>query len=211
MWTRLFGLLWAVLMMGGSASLAWAQNAPVALTDPEKIIRQTVEDTLSIINQDKALMRSHQKLYDLVKTKLLPQFDAERITARVVGRDWLNADAQQKQSLINLFSDILMLSYSNALLNNEKVSPHYSVVWGRADLEEKRALVRSTIKINDKSYAFDYSLRLGNNGWKLDDLLINNLSLFSAYREQFRSILERGGNIEALIKKLAEDRAKFSL
>ena len=51
--------------------------------------------------------------------------------------------------------------------------------------------------------AVNYSLAKGDSGWKVFDIIIENVSLVTNYRSQFSSEIKQNG-IDSLIKKLAE-------
>lgn len=191
--------------LGLLLSGAFAQSP----SDPDQQIRTVIGEMVSNISKDTHLVKSRTKIYELVKTKMLPLFDSERITARSVGRDWLSASDEQKKALIENFSDILMLTYSNALVGRDDLAKDMEITWGRSEIDEKRAIVRSTLSATGGKHQIDYAMRKGKDGWKLDDITVNNLSIFNAYRDQFISIIKNSGGLDGLISKLVEDRAKL--
>ena len=52
----------------------------------------------------------------------------------------------------------------------------------------------------------DYRLRQGDNGWKIDDVIIDNVSLVANFRSQFQDVISNGG-FDALMKLLRQKNA----
>lgn len=203
-WQRSRKILLSLCLLGSIA------HAKAAEPTPEEVLKPSIEATMNEILKDKAVANSKFKVYEIVKKNLLPLFDTGRITARSVGREWLNATDAQKKTLMDNFGDILMLTYSSAFAGRGEDKAAVTLTWGRSDIEDKRALVRSNVTTSSGNHQLAYSMRLTKDGWKLDDILVDNLSIFNAYRDQFASILKNNGGIEGLIKTLVEERAKMA-
>ena len=65
---------------------------------PDALIRNTVDQVIAIIKQDKDIQAGDQKKINaLVDAKVLPHFDFQRMTQLAVGKYWRSATPEQKQ------------------------------------------------------------------------------------------------------------------
>ena len=90
---------------------ALAARAEVAA--PDALIRDTVQEVIAIIKQDKDIQAGDQKkILDLVESKVLPHFDFARMTQLAVGKHWRAATPEQKQALVTEFRNMLVRTYT---------------------------------------------------------------------------------------------------
>src|SRR3972149_85289 len=77
-----------------------AVAARAEVVAPDALIRNTVEEVIAIIKQDKDIQAGDQKkIIALVDAKVLPHFDFARMTQLAVGKHWRAATPEQKQAL----------------------------------------------------------------------------------------------------------------
>ncbi len=187
------GLLALWLGLAGTAS---AQ--PVA---PDVLVRGTTEEVVRIVKQDKELRNGDpQKVYELVDTRVLPHFDFRAMTQLAVGRHWRSASPEQQAALVKEFRTLLVRTYSAAI---------GSVVDYRIDFKPLRMRPEDTdVVVNTEvsrpgspPVTLDYRLERQANGWKVYDVLVDNVSLVTVYRNSFNNEVRRGG-IDGLIQSL---------
>ena len=196
-----------IIFLVGYCSYGLTQD----LSEPEKLLREAISQAMAEINLDKSIIQDKTKLLSLVENQVLPLFNMRRITARTVGREgWPAATTNQRELLVKYFTDLLVYTYSNALISKKDVDPNIVIDWGRAIVDEKRAEIQSSILVSDAKVRFDYVLRYSNKtGWKIDDLVLENLSIFNQYKEQFAAVMKNQGGVDGLINKLKEDVDKL--
>ena len=188
----------ALLLMSGAAGMAFAQTAPDAL------VKSTVDEVLGVIKNNK----DRRLLNDVVEKKVLPHFDFQAMTRQAVGRHWREATPAQQRSLENAFRALLVTTYTTALTQSstadQTVEVRPLVVRPADDDVTVRTLVKDSSR---KPLAVDYRLAKTANGWKVYDVVVENLSLVTNYRDSFNSEIGRTG-IDGLIKALdAKNRA----
>ncbi len=185
-------ILSALLLMSGAATEAFAQIAPDAL------VKSTVNEVLGVIKANK----DRRVLNDVVEKKVLPHFDFQAMTRQAVGRHWREAVPAQQQSLENAFRALLVTTYTTALTQSstadQTVEVRPLVVRPADDDVTVRTLVKDSSR---KPLAVDYRLAKTANGWKVYDVVVENLSLVTNYRDSFNSEIGRSG-IDGLIKAL---------
>lgn len=191
------GALMLLLMLVALAS-------PLANEAATEMVRTTAEQMLSRLKADRARIdRDPQLIYELVGRIVAPKFDFELITQSTVGRDWRNATPAQRQALVDAFREVLVRTYATALLKYSGEEILYQTA--KPGTREGTVIVPTQVRSPGASaIPIDYRLHNKRGSWRVYDVVIENVSLISNYRGQFRAILGRDG-IDGLI---AELRAK---
>ncbi|MBI1174924.1 MAG: hypothetical protein GC139_06630 [Sideroxydans sp.] len=188
-----FGLLLSSVAMGAGADMP----------GPDVLIRNTVEDVLAIVKQDKDIQAGdQQKILALVDAKVLPHFDFERMTRLAVGRGWRGATPQQRQQLVSEFRNLLVRTYTSAFTRyrdqSVEVQP-FEMPSGADEVTVKTLIVKS----GAQPIAVNYEMEKTGDGWKAFDLSIEGASLVSTYRGTFTEQIQQSG-IDGLIKTLVD-------
>jgi phospholipid transport system substrate-binding protein len=185
------------LAFGLNASLAWAGDTP-----PDVLARTTTQDVLVILKQDKTIQSGNQaKVYQLVEAKILPNFDFNRMTQLAVGKHWQGATAQQKQSLVTEFRNLLVRTYSRSLTEFSNQTVEFKPLAIKPD--DTDVTVHSEIRQSggQQPLPIDYSMYKTAFGWKVYDVSIDGVSLVTNYRASFSSTIRQSG-IDGLIHTL---------
>ena len=187
---NLAGLAFAFVAMS-----AMAQEAPDAL------VKRVSQETLAIIKSDPKVKAGDQaRIREVVETKLLPNFDFERITALAMGRNWSKASPEQQKQLVDQFRALLVRTYSGALTRYSDQSMDYKPL--RADPNASEVTVRTEVVGGGKQpVPIDYSMAKTASGWKVYDVIVGGVSLVTNYRDEFNEQIKTGG-VDGLIKTL---------
>ena len=189
---KLGTVLGAVIVMAGLAGAAIAQTAPDAL------VKSTVDEVLGVIKTSK----DKRVLNDVVEKKVLPNFDFQAMTRQAVGRYWREATPTQQQALENAFRALLGTTYTTALTQSSTAEQTVEVRPLAAKPADDDVTVRTIVKDSSrKPLAIDYRLSKVAGGWKVYDVVVENLSLVTNYRDSFSSEIGKSG-IDGLIKAL---------
>jgi phospholipid transport system substrate-binding protein len=186
------------LVAGFNTSPALAADTP-----PDILARTTTQEVLAILKQDKELQSGNlNKVHQLVEAKILPIFDFNRMTQLVIGKHWPRATAQQKESLVAEFRNLLVRTYSSALTAYTNQSIEYKPLAVKPD--DTDVTVHSEIhQPGGQPIPIDYSMYKTAFGWKIYDVAIDGVSLVTNYRSSFSSEIRQKG-IDGLIKTLAD-------
>ena len=181
-----------------AAFLAVAFGAGAAEMSPDAMVKDTADEVLTIIrtNKDKRVLR------ELAEKKVLPNFDFRAMTQLAVGRFWREASPTQQKALEDSFRTLLVNTYTASL--NAAATGKESVEVRPLELKagDKDVLVRTLVRTpNRQPIPVDYRMSRGNEGWKVYDVIVENLSLVTNYRSSFASEIQRSG-IDGLIKAL---------
>lgn len=185
------------------ASLFVFFGGAVAETTPDALVKQTADEVLTIIKNDKEIQAGNQQqLFAVVEAKILPNFDFVRVCRMVLGKKWREATPEQQAGFQKEFRSLLLRTYASALGKYKDQTIEYKPL--RAEPDAKNVSVKTLIlQPGGQPVAVDYSLVKSANGWKVYDIEIENVSLVTNYRNQFGEEIHQNG-LDSLIKKLAD-------
>jgi phospholipid transport system substrate-binding protein len=198
--------LMAAVMFGfmGVVGVVNAQTEEHAALSLVKGTTKTIQQKIK--DQDEAINKDIEVLYDLVNTIVLPNFDFRKMSGWVMGKNWRKANAAQKKNFTNQFSRLLVRTYSKALHDNTDQKIEFLPIRGKAKKDE--VIIRT--EIPQKAgfpIPINYKMHLKNNQWKVYDVVIDSISLVANYRTSFNQEIRKSG-IDGLIKKLTDRNNK---
>jgi phospholipid transport system substrate-binding protein len=186
-----------LLLLTLTAAQAQEQEAPDAL------VKRVAEETLGAIRADKDLQAGNPaKVKQLIESKLVPHFDAARMTALAMGRNWRSATPEQQKQLTEQFQSLLIRTYSNALTNYRDNKMNYRPL--RMNPGDTDVIVRTEVtQPGQAAVQIDYSMEKTAEGWKAYDVVVAGVSLVTNYRDEFNDVVKKSG-VDGLIKALAD-------
>ena len=192
-----------LVIFGFFVSLFAAVGIANAEMAPDVLVKQTADDVLTIIKNDKEIQAGNQqKLHGVIEEKILPNFDFDRVCRMVLGKNWKTATPEQQAIFQKEFRSLLLRTYSSALSKYKDQVIEYKPM--RYEADEKNVSVKTLIlQPGGQPIAVDYSLVKGSAGWKVYDIVIENVSLVTNYRSQFSNEIRQNG-LDSLNKKLTD-------
>jgi phospholipid transport system substrate-binding protein len=176
---------------------------------PDALVKSVTDEVLDIIRKDKDIKAgSTKRAIELVEQKVLPHFNFARMTALAVGKDWRQATPEQQKVLTVEFRDLLVRTYSNALIayKNETVDYRpFKIQPGETDVTVRTQIHQAGAR---QPITLDYSLEKNGNAWKVYDVVVAGVSLVTNYRSSFATEIRNGG-IDGLIKTLKAKNASL--
>ena len=174
---------------------ALAQEAPDAM------VKRVSQEVLVIIKSDPKVQAGDQaRIREVVETKLLPNFDFDRLTALAMGRNWSKATPEQQKQLVEQFRTLLVRTYSGALTQYRDQTMDYKPL--RADANATEVTVKTeVIRQGGAPVPIDYAMAKTPQGWKVYDIIVGGVSLVTNYRDEFNEQIKNGG-VDGLIKTL---------
>lgn len=183
--------------ISGLLALLLAFSAQAQGTSPDALVKSTVQDVIGVIKQTK----DQRALVDLAEKKVLPHFDFKRMTRLAVGRSWSKASPAQQEALERAFRTLLVRTYTTAL-SQSSGETRVEVKPSNPKSGEAETVVRTLVnEPGRKPFAIDYRMSNASGGWKVYDVVVENLSLVTNYRSSFQSEIARSG-IDGLIKTI---------
>ena len=180
-------------------SLGVQANTP----EPEALIRNTVDEVLSVIRQDKDIKAGNkEKVNALVDEKVLPHFNFAHMTRLAVGKYWRKATPEQRKVLEIEFRNLLVRTYTNAFTTYQDQEVEVKPLSMASDASD--VTVKTSINNKGKPPTYvNYDMEKTARGWKVYDLFIEGVSLVTNYRGTFAEQIQKNG-IDGLIKTLME-------
>ena len=174
-----------------------------AATVPEDLIRETSDKVIDEIKTNRQTYRDNPRsIYQLVDTVVLPHFDFSAMTDLALGNYRDQVSAEQRPTIVNEFRNLLVRTYSSALLEYTDQELTYLPMEGSVD--DGEVVVRTEIaQSGGFPIPIDYRLRNGADGWKVFDISVDEVSLVTNYRSSFARAIKKDG-VDGLIKTLQE-------
>ena len=173
------------------------------MPEPEALIRNTVDEVLAIVKQDKDIQTGNKKkVTELVDAKVLPHFNFTHMTRLAVGKNWRNATPEQKKVLEIEFRNLLVRTYTTAFTTYKDQEVEVKPLKMANDATE---VTMKTFILNKgkQPLPVNYDMEKTASGWKVYDLSIEGVSLVTNYRGTFAEQVQKSG-IDGLIKTLVE-------
>jgi phospholipid transport system substrate-binding protein len=172
---------------------------------PDQVLKQTTEEVMATINQDKDLVSGDRmKSYALVEAKIVPHFDFVRMTRLALGKNWNKATPEQQGAVVEAFRNLLVRTYAGALTRFRNLTINYKP-WTGA-VTDPSTVVQSTVVDNGRTVPIDYQMAHEDGTWKVYDIKVDGISLVTNYRSDFNDRVTSVG-VDGLIKDL-QDKAK---
>jgi len=197
---RIFlSIVWLLI---ASASATAATNAIAA--DPNVFMNelwgQTVEVLSKKVPRAERLMRFRQLFQ--------ADFDGPGIARFVLGRYWRSASEQEQQEYLKLFEDYVVLVYGTRLskFNGET----FKLLGSRTD--ESGTIVSTDIisPSGEAPIKVDWRLIADHGSFKINDVIIEGISMLVTQRSEFASVIQRhGGQVGGLLE-LMRERARIA-
>ena len=197
---RIFlSIVWLLI---ASASATAATNAIAA--DPNVFMNelwgQTIEVLSNKVPRAERLMRFRQLFQ--------ADFDGPGIARFVLGRYWRSASEQEQQEYLKLFEDYVVLVYGTRLskFNGET----FKLLGSRTD--ESGTIVSTDIisPSGEAPIKVDWRLIADHGSFKINDVIIEGISMLVTQRSEFASVIQRhGGQVGGLLE-LMRERARIA-
>ena len=195
---------WTTLLCAVLMSVSF--NAAAAEVAPDALVKATADEVLAVIRttKDKTMLRN------AAEQKVLPHFDFRAMTQLAVGQHWRQATPEQQKALEDAFRTLLVNTYT-ASLNVAKLGKEsVDVKPVTPKPGENEVVVRTTVRTGSRApIPVDYRMQRGPNGWKVYDVIVENLSLVTNYRSSFASEIGRSG-IDGLVKALQAKNSEIA-
>lgn len=192
---KLFLIVWLAVPV-----TLWAQS-------PDEIVEATASALLEALEgRREALKEDPAALVAIVEEHFLPNFDRAYAAFLVLGPHSRKASPEQKRRFTEAMYNYLLRQYATGLL--EFTSERLNVLPYRGKADGKRATVRTEVYLDDGTEVpVHYKMRRTDTGWKVYDVVIENISYVKNFRTQFGAEIQARG-LDALIGRLEAEAAE---
>jgi len=164
-------------------------SLPVHAGVPMDTVQANVDKVMEVLRDPKLKAESAKEtkkerlrhIYD-------DMFDQVELSRRALAQNWNKLNLAQREEIVNLFRQMLEKAYIDKILDyvDEKV-----VFDREVQLSGTQAEIQTTVVTSSKKIPVFYRVNLKGGGWKVYDVIIENVSLVSNYRTQFNDILAK--------------------
>lgn len=173
----LFLLLTTLLLVQGTV-LAATEEA-------EKRLQAAVNDVLAVAER----ASSKAALPGSLRPVLVKYISFEAMTRRAVGPGWRQFNDDQKNKATQLFTTLIIRSYSDKFTPGEHPSIKFKTA---SEPAPGRVEVPTTLLYQGSRYDVVYRLEADEN-WRITDVVIEGISLIANYRSQFDAQFKKDG------------------
>ena len=201
------GSLAIVLIVSAALGLgpreAWA-------TGPTDALKGSIDRALMVLT-DKALQADEKRIERRRKLEQIVshRFSYEELTKRVLGGRWHKLSEGERKEVVELFRDLLIKTYADRVEAYSGEPVQYLSERVEKVREVEYAEVRTKAKVGNADVPIDYRLIKLSNGWQVYDVVIDEISLVSNYRSQFKKILATG-SYQDLVDQLRKKSDRLS-
>ena len=182
----------AMVILLFSTSVLSAASSPIAQ------LQVTVDKIIEILrNHD----LSEEAVLETVGTLVRQKFDFRAMSQRTLGVHWKNGTEKQQDRFVELFSQLLEDTYRGRIqaytYNDEYVKYVDERILGT------RAEVKTIVVLADREIPVNYRVRLKGSEWLIYDVVIEEVSLVSNYRNTYGQIIQKEG-FDVLLSRMEE-------
>lgn len=175
---------------------------------PLDVVKAATQTTVDKLNQDRDLLESDPgALLSLVNEAVVPYFDFNIISRRVLGKYWSKASEEEKTRFGKEFSQFLIRFYSNSLIAFSNPRIEYSTVAPEKSGSKVVSIKAEVTTDEVGTVPVQFGLVNVKGAWKIIDLRIDGVCLVCNYRKEYADIIRNDG-LGSLIDRLTEKNAK---
>ena len=191
-------IIQAVLLL----SAVMFSNISSANVSADMFVKTIADDVITILKKDKELQSDPEKVYALAEDKILPNFNFDRVSRLVLGKNYTKATKDQQEAFQKEFRTLLIHTYASALSKYRNQVIEYKPL---RDISDPSQVVVKTLILQPggQPLGVDYSLEQAGDTWKVYDIVIEGVSLVTNYRGQFSAEIRQGG-MDGLIQRISE-------
>lgn len=180
------GFMVFVLICSGVAAVG-------AQEEPGVLLKRSIDGAILILNEQPVeptqdvIDKRNQRLFEMAAEV----FDFPSLTMGALGSNWRRFNRGERNEFIDLFSHVVADSYFSQMEGRD--FSDVTMDFGETMMLEptssgvKRADIESIVTHNGTKTPVVYRMLEKNDTWKVYDVIIENVSMVSNYREQYKA------------------------
>ena len=180
------------------ASLIAATLLAAAPATPLEVVKAGNADVQKAANAPGATV-------DQLATVVEKFVDFEELSKRALGKSWDTLKPAQRKDFTDTMKGVLRASYAQKAIGQANAN----VAYGKETIKGDEATVNTTIKVKSDQVPVDYRLyKAGKGGWRIYDIVTDEVSLVETYAGQFRKLIADKG-FDGLLSTLKAKREQL--
>ena len=165
-------------------------------------VETLVSELIAELRANEKLYRDEEKLFELIRRRVLPMVDTDAFSRLVLGRHWKGADDGQRRAFVRAMESQMVRSYGKSLtLLLEVDRVQFAPSDERAGGKYEMVMSSVYFKSNQPPLNIGYVVHETGGGWRIFDLVIDGLSLVKQFRRSFEREIDEYGLV-GLIRRL---------
>ena len=167
---------------------------------PEATVKKTIDELVDVVKTfpgDQQLDSRRQKMRETIK----PHFNFKAMSQSSLGPHWTKCSKEEQDKFVSVFSELLAKTYLKKI---ESIEEGMVEITG-SRVKGQKAIVNTMVNYKDQEFPLDYKMVNEEGGWRIYDVLIENIGLVRNYRDEFAGIIRKekfSGLMAKLEKKL---------
>ena len=175
-------------------------GSAMASADPVEELKASVAEAVEVLFGDECNTKSVELKRDEVRAAFEKKYNMDIIIRRAIGSNWRRLTEEEQTRVLELIKAVVLKAYIDGMQGRARPEIRYEAAVQRG---EHRLEIPSIVTLEDRTVSLKYKLARMQSGWELYDLVAEEISLVSNYRQQFDDHFRRGTAAE-LIQKLEE-------
>jgi len=175
------------------------RNASAETSSPEDRVRRMLTEVMAV-QSDPALKGDAfvEKRKAAVQSIIAKNFDFEAMSEAALGAHWQKLNQTQRAEFQNIFRYLFQDSYTRMVLNFLKQE---KIDYLRQEVRKGHAQILTRIIRTKEEIPVEYSLSEIQNGWIVQDVKIDGVSIIENYRKAFFRIIQQQ-SYDALLERM---------
>ncbi|NCG08419.1 MAG: hypothetical protein GWO81_02425 [Verrucomicrobia bacterium] len=166
--------------------------------DPVAELKDSVGVAVEALFGEGSETKSVEEKRAAVRAAFRENYNMDIIIRRAIGRNWRRLTEDEQVQILELIKEVVLKAYIDGMQGKSRPEITYREAVKNG---ENRLEIPSVVKMEDRTVHLKYKLARMQSGWELYDLVAEEISLVSNYRQQFDEHFRRGTAAE-LIEKL---------
>ncbi len=201
----------SVLKLGLLAGLAFAAVGATAVAPVTAVAQPAAKGAADFVQSlgDRAIAVladpnvSDQQAVEVFRDLLNRNFDVNTIGRFVLGRYWNSASPEQREEYMKLFERMIVDVYAQRF--NQYAGETFKVTGARPEGERDAVVTSQVLRPTGPPVNVAWRVRNREGGFKIIDVVVENVSMSVTQRSEFASVIEQnGGRFEALLDALRQ-------
>ena len=181
------------------ASAWWTTASDAVAADANLFMNQFWGQTVEVLSKKVPRAERLARFRQLY----LADFDGPGIARFVLGRYWRNASEQEPQEFLKLFEDYVVFVYGTRLSNFSGET--FKLRGSRTDASGTIVSADIISPNGDAPIKVDWRLITDHGSFKINDVIIEGISMLVTQRSEFASVIQRhGGQVGELLAMMRE-------
>jgi phospholipid transport system substrate-binding protein len=154
------------------------------------------------------ILKGNEATVEKLAARADEYIDFVELARRALGKEWDGLDKRQRDDFSATMKGVLRASYAQKAIADGRGTA--TVEYGAETIAGNEASVGTTLVLKQDRFPVVYKLfRAGpKGGWKIYDVITDEVSLVQTYNDQFRQVISKKG-FDGLLKSLKAKREQL--